>query len=290
MALRCMNEERMAEIDGPRLTYCQGHRPVDTHFAEVHLRHTRLAGRFEEAGHVHMRADPDPRWSIILANIRKKKQHQQGASARGHIYAPSGKIVLFFGIAVVTGKTAIDVPAGIAGIIRMRETHWKGPEAIARLPAPLANESIESVMEYRPVHRLLKGSPSIAGQPNDGFCPCCRIMWIEGDVPPHDGAALLGHLARKSVVDTDEPIPNELLYLPVAQRTRAQTIIVSHDVSLYPKRSPTTPKAEAAGLLRYTGKNSSAAVACLHRPLTDGDSVSGLEEDRAVENADYHGD
>ena len=85
-------------------------------------------------------------------------------------------------------------------------------------------------------------------------------MWIEGDVPPHDGAALLGHLPRKSVVDTDEPIPNELLYLPVARRTRAQTIIVSHEVSLYLNCSPTTPKAEAAGLLRFTAKNSSAAA------------------------------
>src|SRR5215469_12265856 len=229
MALRRMDEERMAQIDGPRLTGRHGHRTVGAHFAEVHVRHTRLAGRFEEPGHVPMRADSDPRWSIILANVRKKKQHQQGAAARGHVYAPSGKIVLFVGIAAVTGKAAIDVPAGIAGIVRMRETHWKGPEAIARLPAPLANKSIESVMEYRPVHRLLKGSPSIAGQPDDGFCPCCRIMGIEGDVPPHDGAALLGHLPRKSAVDTDKPIPNELLYLPVAQRTRAQTIIVSHE-------------------------------------------------------------
>ena len=122
MPLRRVDEERMAQIDGPRLTCCHGHRTVGTDFAEVYVRHTRLAGRFEEPGHVHMRADPDPRWSIILANIRKKKQHQQGAAARGHVYAPSGKIVLFFGIAVVTGKAAIDVPAGIAGIVRMRET------------------------------------------------------------------------------------------------------------------------------------------------------------------------
>ena len=35
-------------------------------------------------------------------------------------------------------------------------------------------------------------------------------MGIEGDVPPHDGAALLGQFPRKSAVDTDKPIPNEL--------------------------------------------------------------------------------
>jgi hypothetical protein len=53
------------------------------------------------------------------------------------------------------------------------------------------------------------------------------------DVPPHDGAGLLGQFPRKSPVNTDEPIPNELLYLRVADRARAQTIIVSHEISLY---------------------------------------------------------
>lgn len=101
-----------------------------------------------------------------------------------------------------------------------------------RHPAPLANKPIECVMEYRCVRCLLKGSRSIAGQPDDGFCPGCRIMGIEGDVPPHDGAALLSQFRRESAVDTDEPIPNELIYRRVAERARAQTIIVSHESSL----------------------------------------------------------
>jgi hypothetical protein len=58
-------------------------------------------------------------------------------------------------------------------------------------------------------------------------------MGIEGDVPPHDGAGFLGQFPRKGAVDTDEPIPNELLYLRVAERARVQTIIVSHEISLY---------------------------------------------------------
>src|ERR1700733_1813615 len=118
----------------------------------------------------------------MLANIRKKKQHQQGAAARGHVHAPSRKIVLFVRIAVLTGKAEIDVPAGVAGLVRMWETYGKAPEAIARYPAPLSDKPIESGVEYRRVRCLLKGSPSIAGQPDDGFCPCCRIMGIEGDV------------------------------------------------------------------------------------------------------------
>jgi hypothetical protein len=125
-------------------------------------------------------------------------------------------VVLFIGVAVVKEKAAIDVPAGVSGIVRMRETNWKSPEAITRFPSPLSNNPVEGVMKYRRVHCLLKGSASIAGQPDDGFSPCCRIMAIEGDVPPHDGAGFLSHFPRKSAVDADETIPNKLLYLGIA--------------------------------------------------------------------------
>ena len=126
--------------------------------------------------------------------------------------------MLFVRIAVIAGKAEVDVPAVVAGIIRMRETHREAPQAIARYPTPLSNKQIESRMEYGRVRCLLKWSPSIAGQPDDGFCPCCRIMGIERDIPPHDGAGLLGQVPGKGAVDTDEPIPNELVYLRVAER------------------------------------------------------------------------
>ena len=132
--------------------------------------------------------------------------------------------MLFVRIAVVTGKTLIDVPTGIAGVVWMRETYRKAPEAVARYPAPLSNKPIKSIQEHRGVHCFLKGSAAVAGQPDDGFCPRCRIMAIEGDVPPHDVAALLGKFPGKSAVDADEPIPNELFCRRVAGDARAQTV------------------------------------------------------------------
>ena len=54
MALRRMDQERMAQIDGSCLTCCQGHRPIGAHPVEVHMRQTRLARRFQESGHVHV--------------------------------------------------------------------------------------------------------------------------------------------------------------------------------------------------------------------------------------------
>jgi len=86
-------------------------------------------------------------------------------------------------------------------------------------------------------------------------------MGIEGNVPPHDFAAFLGQLPRKGAVDTDEPIPNELRYLRVTERAGAQTIIVTHELSLYRQTVHRQfRKAETAGLLRSAAKNSSAAV------------------------------
>jgi hypothetical protein len=56
-------------------------------------------------------------------------------------------------------------------------------------------------------------------------------MRIEGDVPPHDGAALLGQFPRKRPVDAEEPIPNELIHPRFAECARAQAVIVSHESS-----------------------------------------------------------
>jgi hypothetical protein len=60
-------------------------------------------------------------------NIREEKQHQQSATARGHVHAPSRKIVLLVWIAIVTGKTEIDVPAGIASVATNRSPTRASP-------------------------------------------------------------------------------------------------------------------------------------------------------------------
>jgi hypothetical protein len=107
----------------------------------------------------------------------------------------------------------------------MRETHGKSPEAIARLPATFPNEPVESVKQHGCGDCLLKGPSSIARKPDDRLGPGCRVMPSAGNVSPHDVAGFLGHGTRKGTVDPDESLPNELLYLSVAERERAQTII-----------------------------------------------------------------
>ena len=73
MPLRRMNKEWVAQIDRARLSHRQCFRPIGTDVVEVHVNLARLAGRFEEPRHVHMRSDPDPRRRIIQPDIGKEK-------------------------------------------------------------------------------------------------------------------------------------------------------------------------------------------------------------------------
>src|SRR6188474_862901 len=99
--------------------------------------------------------------------------------------------MLLLRIAVFAGKAEIDVPAGVAGVVRMREAHRKGSKAVTRQPTAFAGELIEGGVENGSVRRLSKWPASIPRQPDDRPCPCRRLVRIAREVPPHDGAAVL---------------------------------------------------------------------------------------------------
>jgi hypothetical protein len=127
--------------------------------------------------------------------------------------------MLLVRIAVVAGKANIDMPAGVAGIVRVRETHREGPKTLARDPTPFTNKLIEGGVENGCVCSRPKRLPSIPWQPDDRPRPCRRVVWIAGSVPPHYGATLLGQLPRKGLIDPHESVSHELLYLSIAKRS-----------------------------------------------------------------------
>lgn len=125
------------------------------------------------------------------------------------------------GIAIVAGKAEVDAPTCIAGVIRVRETHRKGSEAVAWAPTSCADQLIECGMENRRVRRRPEWLAAIPGEPDYGPCPCRRIVWVARDVAPHDGAAFRGQFAREGPVDPPEPVLDELIDPRVAQRMHA---------------------------------------------------------------------
>src|SRR6267142_943585 len=111
------------------------------------MRHAGFAGGSEKPRHVRMRASTYPRRSIPLTHVGEQEQHQQRATARGHVDPPRGEIILLIRIVGLAGKADIDVPAGIPGIVRVRETHRKAAEVRAWAPASASDELVESGMK-----------------------------------------------------------------------------------------------------------------------------------------------
>jgi hypothetical protein len=79
--LRGMDQERMAQIGRTGFARRQGLRPLGAHAVQHRMRHAGFAGRREQPRHVEMRADPYSGRRVVLADVRKQKQHQQRVPA-----------------------------------------------------------------------------------------------------------------------------------------------------------------------------------------------------------------
>jgi hypothetical protein len=103
----------------------------------------RLASRCEVSSHVEVRAYTYSRRRILPIDVGEQKQHEKGSTARGHVHTPRREIVLLIRVAIVTGKADIDMPAGIARIVRMRETYCKTPRPERRRQRPTSWSNAE---------------------------------------------------------------------------------------------------------------------------------------------------
>jgi hypothetical protein len=165
-----------------------------------------------------MRSDLDPRRRIGFLHVGEQEQHQQRTSARGDVRPPIGEIVLLLPAPARAGKADIDVPAGIAGIVRMRKAHRESPEILSRTPAPAADELIKGSVQNRRVGGEPEGLVSVAAEPDHRSRPGRGIVAIAGQVAPQDGAALASEFLGKGLVDPNEAVLDELLDLRRAER------------------------------------------------------------------------
>ena len=127
--------------------------------------------------HIKVRAYAYSRRRVFFASVREQEQHQQHASPRSYIHAPSGKVPLFIRIAIFAGKAHINTPAGIARIVGMRKPHREDAKTVARKPTPFADDLIERGMENRRIDGFPERLLSISRQSNDWFGPG---RWVIG--------------------------------------------------------------------------------------------------------------
>ena len=110
------------------------------------------------------------------------------------------------------------MPAGVAGIIGVREAHRKTAEVRARTPATAPDKLVEGCAEQRRIHRFAKRLLSVIAEPDDRPGPGFPVAGVASRVAPEDGAALLGKPAREGVVQPDKPVLDKLVQLCVAER------------------------------------------------------------------------
>jgi hypothetical protein len=182
------------------------------------MRYSRLASRCEVSGHVEVRGYTYFRRRIPTPDVGEQKQHEKGSTARGYVHAPRREIVPLTRVAIVTGKTDIEMPAGIAGIVPVRETCHKTPQGRSDVASALCRQV--GRMPNRaprcsaPSERLF----AVAAKPSDRFRPCGRIAGLASGISPQNCAGLVGKLPRKCPINPHESVSNELLHLRIAER------------------------------------------------------------------------
>src|ERR1700736_5824385 len=101
-------------------------------------------------------------------------------------------------IAILAGKADIDMPAGITGIVWVREAHRETAEVLARTPASFADQLVESRQKRRRVHCFPERLLPVIAKPDHRSRRRIPVIGVASKVAPHDGAAFLGKFAGKS--------------------------------------------------------------------------------------------
>jgi len=149
MLLSGMHQERMAQVDRACVS-CRRDLAPTGDFSKAFLggqlsrRQAVLAQRSQNPCDIKMRTHANARRSVTLADIREKKQHQQGSSFRNYVDAPIQKIT---GSAPIGWETAVNVPACVSGIVRRRKTNGERSEIGASTPSAWADKLIECLVQ-----------------------------------------------------------------------------------------------------------------------------------------------
>ena len=198
----------MAQVDGARFAGRQHLRAVrrlrEAVGRQLAQRQAGLAGRREDASHLDVRAGADAGRRVVLADVGEQEQHQQRPSPRADVHAP------FEEIGMVVAEARVDVPAGVAGIVRRREAHREGAQAVAPQPAPRSDELVEGRVQDRRVGGVDEGLLPVHPEADDGAGPRGRVARIAAGIAPQDGAGRVGDLPRERPWNPDEAVVDEL--------------------------------------------------------------------------------
>ncbi len=163
-----------------------------------------LAVRRQDRRYVEMRADPDAGRGVVLADLAEQEQHEQGAVLRPQVRV---RVPGAFG-----NVAALDVPAGVRGLLLVGEPQRETAQRVARLPTAVPDQRVERLVQHggvdggreRPLRHLV--------HPVHGILPGAGVLGVVSRLPPQQPCAVLGDAWRKGSLDLHETVFEEALH------------------------------------------------------------------------------
>src|SRR5690606_13578123 len=126
---------------------------------------------------------------------------------------------------LVRGAEArIDVPAGIARLVRVREADGKRAEVAALNPAAGSDERIEREVQRARVSGLNDRRHRVETETSDGLVASQRIVRIATRVAPQDRPGLVGQPSRERALDLHVAALDERVDVVARQTGRGELV------------------------------------------------------------------
>jgi hypothetical protein len=153
--LRCMHQEWVTQEHRS----CRSRRGSLRHSfrgargckAQLHHRQPVFSNWSQQWWNPKMRSQPNPCRCVVLADVRKQKQHEQSSPFRSQIDAPIE--VRSRGLDRLIGRKAcVQMPPCISRVVGVRKPDWKSAQALPRNPSTHANQFVEGGMQCGRIH------------------------------------------------------------------------------------------------------------------------------------------
>jgi hypothetical protein len=103
------------------------------------------------------------------------------------------------------------VPAGVAGVVRVREPDRERAKAVAREPASGPDQLVERLVQRGRVDGGAEQVAAVPVQPDDGLRPGRRVTGVSAGLPPQERPAFIGERPRERLRQVDETVADEPL-------------------------------------------------------------------------------
>jgi hypothetical protein len=201
--------------------------------SQFHRRDAMVSRCRQQPGNPQMRCQSDSGRRVVLADVRKQKQHEQGSPFRSQIDAPIEVRPRRLDQSIWR-KTRVHMPPCVSRVVGVREPDSESSETRSRNPSAHPHQVVERGMQRRRIRRPAKRLLCEIPEPDNRTSPGLSIFRIAANLAPENFARLGRGLSREGILQLHEPITNELLSLCITQHATAISLPACRKVSYRP--------------------------------------------------------